>query len=78
MELAKTVQPVQDGRIHIEKINGLFLQSSPAEYKTGLDLALAKGSLERIRSATSGEPRIRSFSRSKTSGRGRLRHFDSS
>ena len=46
VELANTVEPVQDGRIHIEKINGpmLFeLKATPAEYKAGLDLAMAKG-----------------------------------
>jgi hypothetical protein len=37
---------VQDGRIHIEKINGPFLfrqHLTPAEYKAGLDLAIARG-----------------------------------
>ena len=37
---------MQDGRIHIEKINGPFLfqlKGTPAEYKAGLDLAIAKG-----------------------------------
>ena len=46
IELANAVEPVQDGRIHIEKINGpmLFqLKTTPAEYKAGLDLAIAKG-----------------------------------
>jgi len=32
VELANAVEPVQDGRIHIEKINGPFL-FQPAEYK---------------------------------------------
>jgi hypothetical protein len=35
MELANAVEPVQDGRIHIEKINGPFiyqLKGTPAEY----------------------------------------------
>jgi hypothetical protein len=39
VEIASTVEPVQDGRIHIEKINGPFLFShggSPAEYGAGL------------------------------------------
>jgi hypothetical protein len=39
-------RPVQDGRIYIEKINGPFLfelKGTPAEYKAGLDLAVAKG-----------------------------------
>jgi hypothetical protein len=46
LEIANSVEPVQDGRIHIEKINGPFisqLKGSPAEYKAGLDLALARG-----------------------------------
>jgi len=45
LEITSTVEPVQDGRIHIEKINGPFLREggSPAEYKAGLDLAIANG-----------------------------------
>jgi len=46
MELANAVEPVQDGRIHIEKINGPFLfqlKGTPAEYTAALDLAIAKG-----------------------------------
>jgi len=49
LELANAVEPVQDGRIHVEKINGPFLfqlKGTPAEYKAGLDLAIAKGWLE--------------------------------
>ena len=56
VELANTVEPVQDGRIHIEKINGpmLFeLKATPAEYKAGLDLAIAKGWLGFTRAARS-------------------------
>jgi len=37
--LAKAFEPVQDGRIYIEKINGPFLfelKGTPAEYKAGL------------------------------------------
>ena len=37
---------MQDGRIHIEKINGPFLfreKGTPAEYKAGLDLAIERG-----------------------------------
>jgi len=37
---------VQDGRIHIEKINAPFLyrlKGTPAEYKAGLDLAIERG-----------------------------------
>ena len=39
LEIANTVEAVQDGRIYIEKINGpmLFKEgASPAEYKAGL------------------------------------------
>jgi hypothetical protein len=46
IEIAKATPAVQDGRIYIEKINWPFLselKGSPAEYKAGLDLALAKG-----------------------------------
>jgi hypothetical protein len=46
MEIANSVEPVQDGRIRIELINWPFLQEhrgSPAEYKAGLDLAIKRG-----------------------------------
>ncbi|SIO49067.1 hypothetical protein SAMN05443247_06351 [Bradyrhizobium erythrophlei] len=45
LEIASTVEPVQDGRLHIEKINLPFLREggSPTEYKAGLDLAIANG-----------------------------------
>jgi hypothetical protein len=46
MELANAFEPVQDGRIYIEKINAPFLyqlKGTPAECKAGLDLAIAKG-----------------------------------
>ena len=46
MEIANSVEPVQDGRIHIEKINGPFIyefKGSPAEYGAGLRLAVEKG-----------------------------------
>ena len=46
LEIANSVEAVQDGRIHIEKINAPFLykeKGSPAEYKAGLDLAVARG-----------------------------------
>lgn len=49
VEIASTVEPVQDGRIHIEKINGPFLFShggSPAEYGAGLAAAIARLALE--------------------------------
>jgi hypothetical protein len=46
LEIAKTAEPVQDGRIHIEKINGPFLykeKGSPAEYGAGFKLAIERG-----------------------------------
>jgi hypothetical protein len=42
-------EPIQDGRIYIEKLNGPFLfgdKGTPAEYRAGLDLAIARGWLE--------------------------------
>jgi hypothetical protein len=55
IELANACEVVQDGRIHIEKINGPFLfqlKGTSAEYKAGLDLAIAKGWLELHESGT--------------------------
>jgi hypothetical protein len=46
LEIANAVEAVQDGRIHIEKINGPFLYTeggSPAEYGAGLKLATDRG-----------------------------------
>jgi len=46
---AQAFEPVQDGRIYIEKLNGPFLfgdKGTPAEYSAGLDLAIARGWLE--------------------------------
>jgi hypothetical protein len=45
-KIANATEAVQDGRIHIEKLNGPFLfreGASPAEYKAGLELAIARG-----------------------------------
>jgi hypothetical protein len=39
VEIANTIEPVQDGRIYIEKINAPFLyrdRGTPAEYGAGL------------------------------------------
>ena len=55
LEIANSVEAVQDGRIHIEKINGpmLFKEgASPAEYKAGLNLTIARGWLELHESGT--------------------------
>ena len=46
LELAHAVDPVQDDRIYIEKINESFLyqlKGTPAEYKAGLERAIANG-----------------------------------
>ena len=53
LEIANTVEAIQDGRIHIEKINGPFLfrdGGSPAEYGADMQLAIQPSWLEmRIR-----------------------------
>jgi hypothetical protein len=46
VEIANTVEAVQDGRIFIELLNAPFLyqfKGTPAEYKDGLDLTIARG-----------------------------------
>ncbi len=46
IEIANAVEVAQDARIHIEKINGPMLyqlKATPAEYKAGLDRAIANG-----------------------------------
>lgn len=46
IEIANSVEAVQDGRIHIELINGPFLyqnKGTPAEYGAGLKVAIARG-----------------------------------
>ena len=46
VELANAFEPVQDGRIYIEKINAPFLfelKGTPAEFKAGLEHAIARG-----------------------------------
>jgi hypothetical protein len=55
IEIANSVEAVQDGRIHIERINGPFLfqhGGSPAEYCAGLKLAIDCGWLEIHESGT--------------------------
>jgi hypothetical protein len=55
VEIANAIEAIQDGRIHIEKINEPFLfeiKGSPAEYKAGLELAIARGWLTLDRSGT--------------------------
>ncbi|WP_316188342.1 MULTISPECIES: hypothetical protein [unclassified Bradyrhizobium] len=46
VRISAGIDPVQDGRIFIEKINWPMLadlKAAPAEYKAGLDLAVARG-----------------------------------
>src|SRR5215472_7852575 len=45
VEIASTIEPVQNGRIYIELINAPFLKAdgSPDEYRAGIHRALAKG-----------------------------------
>jgi hypothetical protein len=55
LEIAHAFQPIQDGRIYIEAINGPMLyqhKATPAEYKASLDLAVAEGWLELHESRT--------------------------
>jgi hypothetical protein len=55
IEIANSVEAVQDGRIHIEKINGPFLfreKGTPAEYKAGLELAIERSWLWKHESGT--------------------------
>ena len=55
MEHAQAFEPIQDGRIYIEKINGPFLfgdQGTPAEYGAGLELAISRGWLDLHESGT--------------------------
>jgi hypothetical protein len=46
IEIANSVEVVQEGRIYIEKINWPFLhelRATPAEYGAGLKLAIERG-----------------------------------
>ena len=55
LEIANAVEALQDGRIHIEKINGPFLfkeGATPAEYGAALDYTIAKGWLWKHESGT--------------------------
>jgi hypothetical protein len=55
VQLAASTEPVQDGRIHIEKINYPFLytlKGSGAEFGAGIRCAVEKGWLELHESGT--------------------------
>jgi hypothetical protein len=46
MEHAQAFEPIQDGRIYVEKLNGPFLfgdKGTPAEYSAGLKFAIERG-----------------------------------
>jgi hypothetical protein len=49
LEHAHAFEPIQDGRVYIENINGPFLfsdKATPTEYTAGLDLAISRGWLK--------------------------------
>jgi hypothetical protein len=55
LEHARAFEPIQDGRIYIEKLNGPFLfgdKGTPAEYSAGLKFAIERGWLELHESGT--------------------------
>jgi hypothetical protein len=55
IEHVRDFEPIQDGRIYIEKISGPFLfddKETPAEYTAGLSRAIAFGWLELHESGT--------------------------
>jgi hypothetical protein len=55
VEIVSTIEPVHDGRIHVEKINGPFLfqdKASPAEYGAGMKRAIERGWLVMHESGT--------------------------
>jgi len=55
IEIANSVEAVQDGRIHIEPLNGPMLfehKAKPAEYRAGLVYAIGHGWLELHESGT--------------------------
>jgi hypothetical protein len=55
VEIANSVEAVQDGRIFIELINWPFLhdlKGTPAEYGAGLDVAIKRGWLRMHESGT--------------------------
>jgi hypothetical protein len=55
LEHAHAFEPIQEGRIYIEKLNGPFLfidKGSPAEYTASLELAISQGWLKLHESGT--------------------------
>jgi hypothetical protein len=55
LEHTHAFEPIRDGRIYTEKLNGPFLfddKGTPAEYAAGLDRAISRGWLEIHESGT--------------------------
>jgi hypothetical protein len=54
VEIANATEAVQDGRIYTELVNAAFLAAggSPAEYRAGIEHAIAKGWLWRHESGS--------------------------
>jgi hypothetical protein len=54
IEIASTIEPVQNGRIYIELVNAPFLKAggSADEFRAGLDRAILRGWLVRHESGT--------------------------
>jgi hypothetical protein len=54
VEICNSIEAIQDGRLHIEKVNAPFLQAggSPAEYGAGLNRAIELGWLWKHESGT--------------------------
>jgi hypothetical protein len=55
IQIANTVEVIQEGRIYIEKINGPMIyveRATPAEYRAGLLRAITNGWLELHESGT--------------------------
>jgi hypothetical protein len=68
IEIANSVEPVQDGRIFIELLNGAY-RGTPAEYGAGLKLAIdrgwlwkhGRGTYVKMTQARALEPRCKGF-----------------
>lgn len=55
MQHAHAFEPIQDGRIYIEKLNAPFLyvdKGTPAEYLAGLNFAIERGWIKMHESGT--------------------------
>ncbi|WP_347710882.1 hypothetical protein [Bradyrhizobium sp. CB1650] len=72
LELAKSIEAVQDGRIHVEKVNAPFLytlKGNGSEFGAGIKYAIEKGWLEMHESGTF----VRLLTNTDRKGRGRWR-----